>query len=212
MWNTKSNSGFTLVELLVAIVIIVILSTIGIASFNSANSRNELQNQAKEFTSLLRKLRTESTAAVKPITGAGSVAAPSCKSPTTNPDQGVYYGTFIMMDKLNNDYAIWSLCFTPGGSQNVSAVDVIDLPEGIAFNSLPGGDRVGVFFNFNGNVYSQAFPIGSDPDFTYAQNPGSPISAPIRITLEKSGAQYFIDINGAGLVCASITNSPSCAQ
>src|SRR3989344_3103497 len=100
-----TQKGFTLVELLVAVVIIVILSTIGIASFNTANSRNELQNQAKELQSTMRKLRTDSVAAVKPVTGAGGALDPSCKSPSAlDPDDGTYYGSWIILDQADNSF------------------------------------------------------------------------------------------------------------
>lgn len=86
----KNSVGFTLVELLVAIVIIVILSTIGITSFNSASARNELQNQAKEIQSLARKLYTDGFASSKPS---------DCENLTP---PRYFYGTFLSF-QITND-------------------------------------------------------------------------------------------------------------
>lgn len=134
--HTKNQLGFTLVELLVAIVIIVILSTIGIASFNSANSRNEVKNQAKEIKSLMRKLRTDAVAAYKPQQCIDNGAT--------------LYGTYINFKRDENFLTYGVSCWGDGATDDFSTEEIFQLKEGLLQSS--GFANLIVFYNFDGSV------------------------------------------------------------
>ncbi len=195
--STKTSTGFTLIELLISIVIIVILSVIGISSFNVANNRNELRNQAKEIVSEMRKIRTDSVAASKPVTGAGNAVDPSCKDPTTTAtiDQGTYYGTYITFNATSFDTGV--LCWTSGGATNVSGTASNTPLKQDVTAATSGGSTF--FFSFDGSVYQTS----SVPPYAFASQPSSPPLAgtPAVITLSKGGESFYVYVNGAGLIC-----------
>lgn len=214
--KADTTTGFTLVELLIAVVIIVILSTIGIASFNAANSRNELQNQAKEMTAQLRNLRTNSAAATKPITGAGTVLDPSCKSPTaTTTDQGTYYGAWMIIDKNTSPHSFYtgSACVDASNTALYGSSSPTNLVDGVSFGALPaGGDRNVILFTFDGKVFIDQ-DASADPDPSWVKDPTSSgtateITDPANaIELTSGGRSYYIYFNGSGLVCTQEEDS-----
>ncbi len=221
----KTNLGFTLVELLVSIVIIVILSTLGIASFNTANTRNELQNQGKEIQSVMRKLRTDSVAAVKPVTGDGSAGDPSCKAPTPGTeDQGTYYGSWIILDKNTTPHSFYtgSACLDASDNPLYGSSSPTNLTNGVSFGDLPNGDlREVIFFTFDGQVFSAVHPVSDfpptgDPRPDWLKDPTSfgstPVTNAIAIQLMSGSTPYYIYLNGAGLICAQEDNPGTCAN
>ena len=212
----KTNVGFTLVELLVAIVIIVILSTLGIASFNSANTRNELQNQGKELQSAMRKLRTDSVAASKPVTGVGAAVDPldpSCKSPTAGTsDDGTYYGSYITLTSGGSSFTTGVTCFDDSGNDIAAAsVSTTNFTQGITSSAIPSGRTI--FFSFDGNVY--LLPTTAPTNKANADTlivPGNQVSTPVSITLSRGG-DYYIYVNGSGLICSQNEPPPgTCAN
>ncbi len=212
---SKSQSGFTLIELLVSIVIIVILSTIGIASFNSANIRNELQNQAKELTSELRHLRTDSVAAVKPVTD--TTAANSCKAPddgnpaTAESDAGTYYGSYMKLTGGGTSFETGVVCFDSSGNSVSGIATTTNFTDGLTSSVLSDSNEV-ILFSFDGDVYS----LSSVPVDKTAADAGivstNQISTPVSITLSQGSQNYYLYINGTGLICSEPAATTTCAQ
>ena len=113
----SSNHGFTLVELLISIAIIVIVSAVGIAGFNSASQNSAVKSQAQEIKTLIRKLRTDAGAALKP-TGA-----------CTN--DGIVYGSYIKFPINGTSITYGTSCFNKTDSLiNYSSSNTFQLKNG----------------------------------------------------------------------------------
>ncbi len=109
--------GFTLLELLVVVSIMVLVFGISIASFNTFNKRERLQQAALNFKTALRYAQTRALSADKP----------------SNCDQS---DTFVGMhvDFPNTGtYTVTHEC----SSGLVGTVESTLLPTGIVFTSLP---------------------------------------------------------------------------
>jgi prepilin-type N-terminal cleavage/methylation domain-containing protein len=198
--NAKTSAGFTLVELLISVVIIVILSTIGIASFASANRRSALQNQAKEIQSNLRAIRTDSVAALKPT---------QCDSPSGTPNPKTFYGIYVNLTP-GTGYSSGVSCFE-GTTQVSIPTSTVTFQEGVSISAIDGpGTGNFIYFNFNGDVYRLSSAPATKAE---AENPSSgKIDNPVRITLSDGTNPYYVYINGTGLVCAEPNSTTTCAQ
>jgi type IV fimbrial biogenesis protein FimT len=72
--NRRARRGFTLIELMLAVLILGILMTIGVPSFTRLIVQNRLTSQANEFISGLNRAKSESikrAAAVRVISASG---------------------------------------------------------------------------------------------------------------------------------------------
>ncbi|HSX58529.1 MAG TPA: prepilin-type N-terminal cleavage/methylation domain-containing protein [Candidatus Saccharimonadales bacterium] len=199
-----NNSGFTLIELLISIVILVILSTIGVASFNNAKTRQDLQNQAKEVVSQVRQLRTDSVAASKPT---------SCTSPIGDPDPKTFYGTYATITLGGGSYTTGIVCYTASGNPVITSTQTINFTPGITTSSLPssssGASGPVIYFNFSGDVYLLPAVPATQAE---ARNPTSGLlssgSKPASFKVTQGSDDYYIYVNPVGLVCTE-TNPPN---
>lgn len=197
----NSPLGFTLIELLISIVIVVILSSIGIASFNSANAQNGVQQRAAEIRSLARKLRTDAGAAVKPKTGTDTNS--SCKSWDTNPDKGIVYGSYINFTNNSQTYTYGIACYDSGNTWLGSTTSG-SLPSGFKF--YIDSNNPTIIFPFNGLAGSitASRPIVSD--FSTVTMPANQY-----VRINDGSHDYFVFFNGNGLICEQRANSaPFC--
>ncbi len=212
----KSNAGFTLIELIIAITIVVILTTVGIASFNSASKANATFQKAQEIQSAARKIETDATAAVKPITG--STTPTSCKSVDLNPDVGTLYGGYITFDMATNSYFYGMSCFNSDGSINLSSQSTAQtLASPMQFTYSPSGSKKIIYFSFDGGVYAYDQVGTGVPDFAFVTSPGTvgyPIVTPQRVIISYPSLANpaYLYVSGAGLVCVQKTTPTSCAN
>lgn len=202
----ERSEGFTLIELMIAIVIITVLSTVGIASFNGISRSNAIQQQAQEIKSLARKLRSDATAAVKP--------SGNCSLPANNAS---IYGTYLYFKNNTSTYYYGVACFNPTTSTSYSTVSQADLKSPLLFNFAGGNDYMALLYTFNGQVASYTFNTGGAPviaigDFALPllfERAGVSVSIQeIIITDGTASRNYRINFSPTGLVCeekASIT-------
>ena len=200
----KTPYGFTLVELILAIVIVVILTTIGIASFNSASKTNAVSQQAQEIKSLARKLRTDATAAIKP---AGDCSLPA--------NSAVVYGSYLYFKGGASNYYYGTACFNPTTALSYSSVKQGNLKTPLTFTGL-GGDYKALLYTFNGHVITYTFPDpGTDPVITAAEFGLSELlnTTNIKITDGTASRDYRINFSATGLVCEEKASIPAfCAE
>lgn len=196
----KFSLGFTLIELIIAIVIVAILTTIGIAGFNSASKVNAVKQQAQEIKSLARKLRTDATAAVKP--------AGLCQT------NGVLFGTYINFSRNTNviDYGV--SCFDSTGTNDYSTHNEFNLNQGL-LQGTGYTTNLTIFFSFNGNVVFydfSAFVGRSAPIYdnlinltnAYPSGAGNPQTFPVTVTDGTSignGNRQQVTFKYSGLIC-----------
>ncbi len=193
--QVKSPAGFTLIELIIAIVIVVILTTIGVAGFNSASRANAIQQQAQEIKSLARKLRTDASAAVKP-TG-------TCQT------SGAVYGTYITFTSGSSNVTYGTSCWSPTsvaapGTDYSPATATKSLSSPISISSATQT----IFYAFDGGVYF--FPtVPTRTDILGASTPASIYK--VVITDGTTSRDYQIAFSPTGLVCEERSGSNFCA-
>lgn len=211
----KTAFGFTLIELIIAIVIVVILTTIGVASFNSASRANAVRQQAQEIKSLARKLRTDASAAIKP-SGDCSLAA----------NNASIYGTYLNFAQTDTvTYGV--LCFDQG-TNDYSTVNTKTLPTGLKVGQT-GFSNLTVFYSFTGGVEFFSLAAGIfHPTRAQLEDPSSCTGPPClwlngvtRLSFKvtdwpvfgaNSGNRYNINFNTTGLVCEQKYPLSSCSQ
>jgi len=197
----QSLTGFTLVELLVSVAIITIISAFGIASFVGANRNATVKAQAQELKTQIRKLRTDSGAALKPT---------NCSS-----NNGIVYGTYINFVQNDTKVTYGISCFN-SANVSFSSQNTLNLKAGLRQGNATYANLT-VFFGFDGEV---KFFSGISTPPTKAQIDGSSLSGvnylPIIVTDGStigSGNRRQVSLNLNGLVCDEVVNaSPSCAQ
>jgi prepilin-type N-terminal cleavage/methylation domain-containing protein len=72
----KNQSGFTLIEILIAIAIFSILSSIMILNFRGDNKTKELKNDCQKITDALRQAQTMALSGQQVTNGAGKIFIP----------------------------------------------------------------------------------------------------------------------------------------
>lgn len=199
----KTAFGFTLIELIIAIVIVVILTTIGVAGFNSASRTNAVRQQAQEIKSLARKLRTDASAAIKP-SGDCSLAA----------NNASIYGTYLNFVQNDTKVTYGIMCFNQG-SGDYSTQNTKTLPTGLILGSnISGYQNFTVFYSFNGDVAFYLLPVGTYyPSRDEVENNTSSykvVGATRRIVVISDGTtvinfgngnRYSVGFSITGLVC-----------
>lgn len=212
------SRGFTLIELLIAIVIITILTTVGIAGFNNISRSNATFQKGQEIQSLVRKLRTDATAAVKPITG--DAQTNSCKSPDPllPQDLGTLYGSYIIFDKSTTPgtYVYGISCFKSDGT-NVSSISTPQtLPDNMVLDYFDS-NKLLIFYDFLGKVYTYDSITFTGPSNAYVTAlpatdliPATPVSLTVSYPSNTNSA--YIYFGATGLVCVQKTiTTPTCA-
>ena len=208
--SRKRQLGFTLIELIIAIVIMVILTTIGVASFNSASQSNAIQQQAQELKSLARKLRTDASAAIKP--------AGDCSLPV---NKAVIYGTYLYFKNGSSDYYYGIACFNPTTATSYSSINHSNLKTPLLFGGFTQ-NYMALLYTFDGQVVTYTFNTGLpapviqtidfDPPLLFEKD-GVPIANQVQDLLITDGTasrNYRINFSASGLVCeekASISPS-----
>jgi len=122
IFRLAHKKGFTLVELLISVAIIAILSTIGVASFQSYNSRSEVKNVALQFTSDLRKYQNAMISGDKnPLPG----KTDTCVAPGSSLS---YIAVYIVKKASNpSQLGVWVMC--PPGSATIKTIGVWPDPK-----------------------------------------------------------------------------------
>lgn len=188
----QSPKGFTLVELVISVAIIVIMSAVGIAGFNSASQNSAVKSQAQELKTLIRKLRTDAGAALKP-TGA-------C---TTD---GTVYGSYIKFPQNSSSITYGTSCFDSTNSAlNYSSSNTLQLKSGLIQGNATYPDLT-VFFGFDGEVkflsVSTLPPSKIDIDGpTFVGVVRLPIIVTNGSSIAGSGVKRQVSINRIGLIC-----------
>ena len=199
----KSKSGFTLIELIIAIVIVVILTTIGVASFNSASRANAVQQQAQEIKSLARKLRTDASAAVKPS---------SCATP------GSFYGTYINFQEGSGTISYGTSCWQDSTNDESPTASTKNLATGITVRTVSTSTNLTIFYNFDGKVFvfdcatscASGNNINIAPTQTEIGSATASVSVEnIVITDTEPTRDYRINFSPTGLVCEEKDSIPS---
>lgn len=215
-----TQAGFTLIELVIAIVIVTIITTFGIASFTTASRSNATLQKGQEIQSLARKIRTDATAAIKPVSNP-YVYTNSCKSleadQTLDPDLGTVYGSYIVFDSATT-YFYGVSCFSSDGSADYSSGSASGagntlqtLPSNMTFTA---GISRGIYYDFQGNVYSYigtTKPTYQDVTLDVTSRLAA-INAPVKLTISNSTTFVDVFFSSTGLVCTQKSGAtPVCA-
>lgn len=149
---TKSQRGFTLIELVVVFTTIAILSTIGIASFVSYSRSQELNQTTSDLVQALNTAKSMSAAQLKTLNKNGS-GPKGC----INQNQALNgYGVQINIDKTNSDpklkyyYYLYIQCVTSSGGTPLQKVTdptwQTSLPSDVTINSATDTAGYNIFF------------------------------------------------------------------
>ncbi len=212
----QSPKGFTLVELLISVAIIVIISSFGIASFNGASQRSAVKSQAQELKTLIRKMRTDAGAAIKPVTGA--TTATSCRSPIAgDSDLGIVYGSYINFNRgaSNGSPTVTHgiSCFDSTGT-NLSSSNTTQLKSGLVQGSANYANLT-VFFGFDGEVkFFSGISQPSKNDIETVSSLAGVNYTPIIVSDGaniSSGNRRQVAINLNGLICDENVGTVVCA-
>jgi prepilin-type N-terminal cleavage/methylation domain-containing protein len=210
--------GFTLIELMIAIVIITVLSSVGIASFNGISRSNAMQQQAQEIKSLARKLRSDATAGIKT---SGNCA--------TN---GSLYGAYINFNSTvgSNSTISYGISCWANSTTDYSPTPPLSktLPTGLTVSSVSSYTNMTIFYSFDGKV--SKFDCASlaakctdtnnlnkniAPDQAQIVAPAAINSAEYVVISDGTGSRnYRINFGPTGLVCeekASVLIANSCS-
>lgn len=108
--TSSSNSGFSLIELFVALVIVAILIAIGMPSFNEMISNNRMLAEAQTLTNGLKMARSE---AIK--RGQAVTICPSTDGKACNTKSSFVQGWLIFIDNTNAGVVDDPKHFSEGG-------------------------------------------------------------------------------------------------
>lgn len=108
----RNRSGFTLVEMLIAVVIGGILTTVGLAAYRGAGDRQKVKQAGVSFQTNLNSYRQKAVAGEKPAACTGSDTLLSYR---------VRYLT-------QNSYGVKAICQTANPAETS-----VELPDGISF-------------------------------------------------------------------------------
>jgi prepilin-type N-terminal cleavage/methylation domain-containing protein len=183
----KTGAGFTLIEILLAVVILTTISAFGVASFNNASRANEVQQKSQEVKSIARKLRTDASAATKPNNT-------SCQS------NGTFYGTYLTLVKNTDQYHSGISCFDSAGNDTLGAPGAVNLNLNL---DHAYSNNLIIFYSFDGQVYFFNSPA-IRPTKALIDAPTTSINPqPVNVsaTVTKNNISYQVWFSGTGLVC-----------
>lgn len=206
LWKTKFSGGFTLIEIIIAITIVTIMATIGIASFNSVSTNNEVSQKTQEIKSTARRLRTDALASRKPV---------DC------PATSSYFGTYVRFSFPPLFYRTRSLCFSNTLPNNNVAPAELPIRFSTNTNILtqawgsdgdPIGSAITIVFANNGEVVF----LNTVPNFSNMTDPAGPgriLANRVWVDIGNGSNTRRINFNKAGLVCEEPTTvTTSCAE
>lgn len=136
----KSNTGFTLVELIVVIGLVAILASMAAPAFRTTILNNRLATQINDFVSSLQMARSE---AIK--TGANVVVCTSANGATCSGAPGWQQGWIVFVD-TNGDNAV------SAGERLINVGSALD-----GNNTLTGNANVATMVRFDSRGFSRGF-------------------------------------------------------
>ena len=132
--KTKYQTGFSLIELMIALVIIAILAAIATPSFNEMISNNRILSQAQDMTNGFKLARSE---AIK--RGSAVSVCPSTNGTACSGSNSLDAGWIIFIDSTGPGVVENSANHTAGGdiityrNQTGSGSVTVTLPSGINY-------------------------------------------------------------------------------
>ena len=145
MENRKSQSGFTLMELLITIALIAIFAVIAVPSYRALTADNQIIGALNDFANTLGAARAEAvargqTVIVCPSSDATTTTSPTCSSQSADPQ------------KWNTGWI--SFVDVNGNNQFDSGTDTVlrvhgPIANGVTLTSPKGGGAVSGYIGFN---------------------------------------------------------------
>lgn len=157
------ESGFTLIELIVAFSIVAILSVVGIASFVSYSRVQAVDTEAEQVIAALNLAKAKAQAQVKPE---------GCSTSTDPSRHYTLKGYRFFVNNTNETFRVRALCVPPGGSvaqefditlegssqvyhQVPSPIDIDASAQNIDFNVISGNVSTSATITLTGNWTGQ---------------------------------------------------------
>jgi len=88
MQNDKQHSGFTIIEVLVAIAVLGVVLTIAVPSFSALITSNRMVSEVNDLVSNLHFARSEAIKRGLPVSVCQSGTSPNCDNPAGDWEQG----------------------------------------------------------------------------------------------------------------------------
>lgn len=144
MENRKSQSGFTLMELLITIALVAIFAVIAVPSYRALTADNQIIGALNDFANTLGAARAEAvargqTVIVCPSSNATTTKSPTCNSQSDDPQ------------KWNTG---WISFVDVNGNNQFDSTDTVlrvhgPIANGVTLTSPKGGGAVSGFIGFN---------------------------------------------------------------
>jgi prepilin-type N-terminal cleavage/methylation domain-containing protein len=114
----KVESGFTLIELIVAFSIMAVLSVVGIASFVTYSRTQAVDNEVNQLVAALNKAKAKAQSQVNPCTG-----------------QRTLIGYRVQLSTVSNTHQLQAVCRQSGLPDNYVSEALYTLPASVVIDS-----------------------------------------------------------------------------
>jgi len=202
----RKPRGFTLLELVIAVVILVVISAVALPVYNSLRTNSQLSAEASQLANVNKEALSIATANGRAVPTAADITAAINDTPTFGAAAGLAATSSVTVSTSTSGSVVAST------SSNVISADVSTSSVGLALNSPAGGCVMSLLsgstitswwystalgYNCNG---TQALAGKNQPALTYSAGP-API-APGAPSLYWQAGQapyaYYTDGNGTG--------------